>query len=209
MTKSQLIDKLKKELSGLPGDEVESRIAFYSEMIEDRMEEGLSEEDAVSAIGNINEIVAQIKAEYSTDCEIVPKKTEEQSHKNSNNNKTKVWTTILIILGSPIWLSLGIAAFAVLISVYSAIWAIAGSLWAVPTSLAGVSVGGLILGIAGICHGTTLYGITLIGAALVTSGLTIFAGFGCFHLTRLAVFLSKVIVKGVIRLFTRKENRNA
>ena len=52
-------------------------------------------------------------------------------------------------------------------------------------------------------------GITLIGGAVACAGLAIFAGFGCFHLTRLAAFLSRVIGRFIIRLFRRKENRNA
>lgn len=209
MNKSQLIDKLQKELSRLPKEEIESRIAFYSEMIDDRMEEGLSEEDAVAAIGNVDEIITQLTEEYSLSKKAQSAPRKEQKSKNSNNKKLKAWAIILIILGSPIWLSLGIAAFAVLISVYVVIWAVAGSLWSVPAALAGVAIGGIVLGIVNICCANALFGVALIGAAIASAGLAIFAGFGCFHLTRLAVFLSKVIARGTASLFSRKENTNA
>ena len=51
MTKLKFLLLLNERLSHLPSKEVEERLAFYSEMIEDRMEEGLSEEEAVSEVG--------------------------------------------------------------------------------------------------------------------------------------------------------------
>mgnify|MGYP003295524098 CR=1 FL=1 len=64
MTKLRFLMTLRDCLSDLTGDEVEERLRFYSEMIEDRMEEGLSEAEAVSAVGSVDEIAAQIMAEF-------------------------------------------------------------------------------------------------------------------------------------------------
>ena len=64
MNKREFLARLRKELSGLPQSDREERLAFYSEMIDDRMEEGLSEEDAVSAVGSVEEIAAQIVADF-------------------------------------------------------------------------------------------------------------------------------------------------
>lgn len=47
MNKQEFLVKLRKGLSGLPKEDIEERLTFYSEMIDDRMEEGLSEEEAV------------------------------------------------------------------------------------------------------------------------------------------------------------------
>ena len=65
MTKHEFLLSLQDRLSGLPQDDVEERLTFYCEMIEDRMEEGLSEEEAVSAIGSVDEIAAQIVADIA------------------------------------------------------------------------------------------------------------------------------------------------
>ena len=121
----------------------------------------------------------------------------------------RAWEIVLLSLGSPLWIVLLAAAFIILLSVYIVIWAVAGSLWAVPVSFAGVTVGGIAVGVVSMASGNALLGITLLGAAIACAGLAIFAGFGCFHLTRLAVYLSKVIAKGVISLFRRKEKKNA
>ena len=63
MTKIKFLLSLHDKLSGLPQDEVEERLNFYSEMIEDRIEEGFSEEDAVAAVGSVDEIAEQIVAQ--------------------------------------------------------------------------------------------------------------------------------------------------
>ena len=65
MNKKEFLAQLRKGLSGLPREDIEDRLAFYSEMIEDRMEEGFSEKEAVSAIGSVDEIVSQIVADTS------------------------------------------------------------------------------------------------------------------------------------------------
>jgi uncharacterized membrane protein len=47
MTKQEFLDRLAKKI---PKDEREERLAFYSEMIDDRMEEGMTEAEAVASI---------------------------------------------------------------------------------------------------------------------------------------------------------------
>ena len=63
MTKQEFLSKLRSGLVGLPQNEVEERLEFYSEMIDDRMEEGISEEEAISDIGNVDEIISRIISE--------------------------------------------------------------------------------------------------------------------------------------------------
>ncbi len=221
MNKTQLLETLKKELSFLPAEELESRLAFYSEMIDDRIEEGLTEDDAVAAIGDVDEIISQLKSEKppvaETLCENPYKNTKNQEPKQEQTQKPQqaqkrklgAWAIILIVLGSPIWISLGAVALSIVITIYAVLWAVTGSLWAVPTSLAGVFLGGIAAGVVTIVYGNAFLGITLIGAAIACAGIAIFAGFGCFYLTRLAVFLSKTIARSIVSLFTRKEKNDA
>ena len=63
MNKQEFLCKLREALIGFPKQDVEDRLAFYSEMIDDRIEEGLTEEEAVFAIGSVDEVEAQIVAE--------------------------------------------------------------------------------------------------------------------------------------------------
>ena len=61
MTKLEFIDELRKKLSGLPAADVEERLSFYSEMIDDKIEDGCAEDEAVFSIGSIDEISEQLK----------------------------------------------------------------------------------------------------------------------------------------------------
>ena len=56
MDKQEFLKKLRQ---GLPAEDREERILFYTEMIDDRMEEGYSEEEAVASVGSLDEILAQ------------------------------------------------------------------------------------------------------------------------------------------------------
>ena len=52
MTKNEFLSSLRSKLQGLPPADIDERIGFYSEMIDDRMDEGKSEEEAISAATN-------------------------------------------------------------------------------------------------------------------------------------------------------------
>ena len=57
MNKNQFLEELSRRLEG--GSDAERKIAldFYAEMISDRMEEGMTEEEAVAALGSIDQII--------------------------------------------------------------------------------------------------------------------------------------------------------
>ncbi len=178
MTKLQFLISLNDKLSSLPKEEAEERLRFYSEMIEDRMEEGLSEEDAVAAVGSVDEIAAEI---------LPPRKAKEK-------RRLKTWEIVLLVVGSPIWFSLLIAAFAVALSLYVTLWSLIISLWAVFGTLAGCSLGGLAAGIAFSLGSNTMTGIALIGAGCVCAGLAIFLFFGCKAATSGTILLTKKLI---------------
>ena len=110
MKKQEFLKKLRIKLSGLPSDEIEGRLEFYSEMIDDRIEEGVSEELAVGDIGDINDIAAQILSEIPLR-KIVREKFKQQ-------RKLETWKTVLLIMGFPVWLPLLISAVAVVFSIF-------------------------------------------------------------------------------------------
>ena len=64
--KQAFLESLRKNLSGLPQEDVEERVMFYSEMIDDKIEEGLSEGEHVTVTGgqklhNGEKIIPQIR----------------------------------------------------------------------------------------------------------------------------------------------------
>ena len=197
MLKQEFLNRLQKSLSGLPRADIEERLTFYSEMIDNRMEEGLSEEDAVAAIGNAEEIASQIVAETSL--------VKIAKERIKPKRQLTVWEIVLLALGSPIWLSLLIAAFAVVLSVYASLWAVVVSLWAVFAALVGCSLGCVAGGILFICSGDVLSGIATVAGGLVCAGLSIFAFYGCLAATKGTAILAKITVLWIKRCFTGKE----
>lgn len=194
MNKQSFLAALRKGLTGLPQNEIAERVTFYSEMIDDRMEEGLSEQEAVCGIGNVEEIIAQITLD-----------AKSAKGKMTSQRKMRVWEYILLILGSPIWVSLLIALFAVVFSLYVALWSVIISLWAVFGSVAGCSFGGVIAGLIIALGGNHSTGMVLIGAGAICAGLSVFLFYGCKAATKGVGLLSKKIVLGIKGCFPKKE----
>lgn len=111
MNKQQFIDLLKYRLSKLPHDEVIKTINFYTEMIEDRIEEGMSEEEAIADLGNIDEITSSIIAEVP-----VTSYVRNKYNFSKLNPTSKVLIGIAIFFTSPIWIALIAVAFSLTIA---------------------------------------------------------------------------------------------
>ncbi len=196
MTKREFLDELKKGLLGLPEEDVTRSIEFYSEMIDDRIEDGKTEEEAVADIGTVKDAVSQMLAEIPI-TKLIKEKVKPQ-------RKLRAWEIVLLVLGSPIWLSLLIAAFAVILSVYVVIWSAVISLWAVFASLAGCVLGGIAAGVIFICTGKLLTGLAMFAVSLVLAGLSIFSFFGCQAATKGMAILTKKIALGIKNCFVKK-----
>lgn len=197
MTKQEFLSELKKRLSCLPEQDREERIDFYSEMIDDRMEEGLTEAEAVSEIGSVNEIAEQIIA----DTPLIKLAKERIKPKK----RWQAWEIILLILGSPIWLSLAVAAFAVALSLYAVLWSLVVTVWAVFVTFAACSVGGIVAGVIFIIRGLGFTGIAMIGASFVCAGSAILLFFGSRAATVGVLRLTRAIASGIKKCFAGKE----
>ena len=179
MDKKDFLARLREGLAGLPEEDIEERIIFYTEMIDDRMEEGLTEEEAVLAVGPVQEIIAQIKGE-------IPHAKPAKSKRH-----LAAWEILLLIMGAPLWGSLAIALLAVVFALYVSLWSVVLSLWAVFGSLAACAAGVLIAGIFCICIGNVFPGLAMIAASLICAGFSIFLFWGAHAATRGAVCLTK------------------
>lgn len=200
MTKLEFLLSLQDRLSGLPQDEVCERLNFYGEIIEDRMEDGLAEEEAVIAIGTVDDIVNQIIADIPF-AKIAKEKIKPK-------RRLKAWEIVLLALGSPIWLSLLIAAFAVVLSIYVSLWSVIISLWAVFGSFIGCAIGGIVAGMGFVFGGYGFTAIAVIGAVLVFIGLAILLFFGCRAATKGILLLTKKIAFGIKNCFIKRGKHN-
>jgi len=197
VTKREFLEELRKRLSDLNDEDFVSSVAYYEEMIDDRMEDGLSEEDAVEAIGTPADAAAHILEEIPL--------TKLIKARVKPRNKLPVWAIVLLIVGSPIWLSLLIAAVSVVISVYASLWSAVVSLWASELAFAVSSVASLASAPVLFAMGHVWTGLASVGAALFLAGLAIFLFFGCLYATKGMCILAKQIFLLIKRAFVRKE----
>ncbi len=121
MTKREFITELRKKLSKLPSRDATERLTFYSEMIDDRIEDGVSEEAAVASIGAPRDIAAQIISE---------RKVQKKKEKIQNGRKLKPIEIVLLILGSPIWITFLAVGVAVVITIFAVVLTVNLTLWA-------------------------------------------------------------------------------
>ena len=196
MTKQEFVASLRARLSALPKDELEERISFYCEMIDDRTEEGVSETDAVSMIGSVDEIAEQIISDIPLS-KIVKEKIIKK-------RRFKAWEIVLLALGSPVWLSLAVAALAVILSLYVSLWSVIVSLWAVFASLVGSALGVMTASVIFIFTDFVLTGLAMIGAGLVCAGTAILFFFGCRASTKGSLMLTKKIAHSIKGLFLKR-----
>lgn len=189
MRKQDFIKELRLNLSFLPKEEIDDRISFYSELIDDKIEEGVKEEDAIKSIGSIDEIINQIIDEMPL--------SKIAKDKIKPKRKLSGLEIALIIVGSPIWLSILLSLIAVLFSLYIIGWSIVISIWAILISLIAVLVAGIVLTIISLFSNIYIVALSYLGATLVILGLTILMHYVCKTITRLYIKLTKLIVLSI------------
>lgn len=198
MNKQEFSDSLKQKLSGLPAQEVEERLSFYCEMIDDRIEEGRTEEEAVAEIGSVDAIAAQIIAEIPL--------TKIAKERIKPKRQMRPWEIVLLILGSPIWLSLVVAVAVVAFALYAVLWSLVLAVWAVFAAFALCAPFALCVGILLAVEGNGSVGLALVGAALVCAGYAIFVFCGGKAVVKGILWVTKKLAVGVKQCFVKKEN---
>ena len=122
MTKQLFLAKLKSKLGKLPKKDIEERLSFYSEMIDDRIESGLSEEEAIAEVGSANDVALQIIEEIAA---------ANTSEKETKSRRLSRWQIILLVLGSPLWIVLLLAAFLIVFAFYTVVWSVTAVFWVI------------------------------------------------------------------------------
>lgn len=205
MTKNEFLEKLSAKISVLPSDDKQKSIAYYGEMIDDCMENGMSEEKAVLSMGSVDSVAEQILEEAST-WHIVKEKVRPK-------RKLSVFEIVLIVLGSPVWLSLLVAVAAVIASLIMAVAAalisVVATLWAVGAAFVGTSLCGGALAVWAFVHGYAAQGFCFIGAGLLLAGLSILMYFASLYATIGCAKLVKMMALYGKRQLTKGGNRDA
>lgn len=184
MNKNEFLNNLRAALAVLPEEEVQKTIDYYSEIIDDAVEEGESEQDITERLGGVDEIADKIINE-----------TPVQKLKR----KYGLTAVILIAVGSPIWITIAAAVFAVAAALYISVWAVIASLFAV---FAAVALGGaaMLLVSVPLLFVRPLDAVLSFGIALVCAGLSVFMFY-------LSVWIAELVVRFTCRIFSKIRRR--
>ena len=176
----EFLGRLGELLACLPAEQVEETKAFYAEAIADRMEDGMSEEEAVAAMGTPGEV-----AEATLDdLPAVPRAIARTRRRST----ALLW--VLTIVGSPVWVPLLAAFAAVAVTVYICIWVLALCVWIVAAALGGVGVVELLLAVSGVTIGHFPYALASAGVGLGLVGVALFVGAGAWAASKQIARLS-------------------
>ena len=197
MTKLEFLDALEQQLQALPDQERSKALEYYFEIIDDRMDYGMSEAEAVAACGNIGEIAEQIILDTPM--------TKLVKQKNKTRRRMQVWEIVLLIAGFPVWFSLLVAAFCILLAVSICLWVVVVCVFVCSIACGACSFALSVAAIVAVFTGNFLPALFLLGCAMICAGLTILF----FLLGKLCgkgvAKLHKLTFRGIKRCFIRKE----
>lgn len=188
MNKQEFIASLRARLAGLPEGEIDARAEFYGEMIDDRIEEGASEEEAVFAVGSLDDVVREILSQIPLGSLVRDKIKPKRAFRG--------WEILLLVLGAPLWISLLAGGFAVVLGIFACALSILISLWATGVALAASGVGGALAGVVLFLFSNKIAGVGLFGAALVCAGSSIFVFYASKAVTKWTFGLTKRCILG-------------
>ncbi len=199
MNKQEFLDQLRSKLKGLPQEDIEERVSFYREMIEDHVEDGATEEEAVSSIGPVDEVVNTIMSE------IPLSKLVKNRAKTRQKKSMPAWAIVLLILGFPVWFPLLLSAVIVIFSLYITVWSVIFSFYAADLALGMSAIACIIIAVVAFVSGEAALGLFMIGACLALAGVTILFFFGIWFVVKGVIFLTGKMLLGIKSLFIGKE----
>lgn len=189
MNKLEFINELGEKLSLLPPGEVSGILDYYVESIDDRVEDGMDEEAAIASLGSLDDLAAKILSEQESlapptapeppkfNWEVAPEDAPPPPPPEPEPKKRRMspGIIVLLVLGSPVWLSLllglGCAAF----GIWIAVWAVLGSLFiaAAAMAFAGV-IGGIFSFFVPASPSTFAVRLLASGSCLAVAGVGLF-----------------------------------
>lgn len=203
MNKTEFLEQLAGRLDMLPESEIAKSVSYYAEMVDDRVEDGMSEEEAVQNLGDMDGIVRDILCEVSIP---ILMKAKMNDSRNKMNNKA-LWLT-LVIAGFPVWLPLLLAVILVIFAVYIVVWAVIVSLFAAWVSLGAACVAGVAGGLFLSFIRNLPTGMFLFGAALICGALTLFLFHPLIAMTKQLIHFTAFTVQKIKMLLIPEKRLN-
>lgn len=103
MTRRQFLSELYRRLLPLGGEEAEQHLTYYAEMLADRMEDGMTEEEAVASLEDVDTIARRILE----DAGVEPGRAADDTAPGRRIQSGRKWTVacavglvVLVVLGA-------------------------------------------------------------------------------------------------------------
>ncbi|HIS51048.1 MAG TPA: DUF1700 domain-containing protein [Candidatus Gallacutalibacter pullistercoris] len=196
MNKQAFLAALQEQLKGLSQNDMEKSLEYYSEIIDDQIEDGIPEEEAVSAMGAPEEIARQILMDLP-----LPKVVRV---KTKPSRPLRVWEIVLLVLGSPVWVPLMLTAVILFAVCYMVIWVMIFALYAIDFSFAMGALAGFIQGGISLFTLGGTQAAFYFGTGLVSIGVAILLFFAFNILAVKLVHLSQQFILWTKSCFLRK-----
>ena len=197
MTKIEFISQLRNGLADFPEKDLERYIDYYSEIIDDKIEDGMSEKKALESIGTPEEVISKILNETP-----LPKLVK---NKIKPKRKLSTFELLLIIAGSPVWISLLAAAASVIIAILASIVSVIISLWAANLAFALSGIVGVVGLFFFLSQGNPAAAFFVFGCGLFLAGTSVFIFCGLKSLTVYTVKSCKQLTLNLKRSIIKKE----
>lgn len=200
MNRQEFLENIRKRLSGLPQEDTDKLTDYYNEMIDDRMEDGLSEKEAIEALGSVDDIVSQIL--MNTPLTKIVKEKVRPKH------NLRVLEIILLVLGFPLWGSLLLAAVLIIFAMYIVLLSLIFTMYSVDFALASCAVAGITGCVIMICTGKGIAGaLFLLGGGLISAGISIILFFVFNKAAKSVLMASKNILLRIKCCIIGKEDK--
>ena len=197
MDKLDFLLALDKRLGVLSDEDRRASLDYYAEMLNDLIESGMTEQEAVASLGSVDAIAEEILMDVP-----LPKLVKAKMKGKRRMTGTEL---TLLIVGFPIWFPILISVFAVIFSVYVSLWAVVISLYAADLSLAVSAPAALVGAILLFAAGQPASALLFLGAMLALAGLAILLFLGCNAAAKGVVRLGKLTLRGIKACFIRKK----
>ena len=200
MTKNEFLRELRSKLVGLPEQDINERISFYEEMINDRMDEGKTEEEAVADIGTVDEVIKQI----AKDTPLV----SLVKHKMKPKRRFRGWEVAIIIGSFPFWFPLVITGLVLLFTSFVLMWSGAIAAFSAEIALIGSCFMSLVRFFAEVFNGGGITAnVVYLGFAAISFGGAVFMGFACYGICKGMVKATRAMFIGIKSWFIRKGDK--
>lgn len=197
MNKREFLSALRDRLAGVSEHDLQGPLDYYAEIIDDLVEDGMGEEEAIASLGSAEAIAEQILLELP-----LPKLVKARV---KPRRSLRAWEIVLIAVGSPVWLPLLLAAAIMILAVYVVLWSAVICLYAADLCLAAGFLAGTAGSVSLFATGSPDIALMFLGAGIACAGLAILGFLGCNAAAKGVLLLGKLLWRGIKSCLIRKE----